>query len=67
MAADMLIARPVGLVATVVGTALFIGSLPFSLLGGNADEAAHTLIEDPAEYTFGRCLGCLDTPYGYSR
>jgi hypothetical protein len=32
-------------------------TLPFTLPGGNADEAARYLIVEPAEYTFNRPLG----------
>ena len=59
MAADGLVARPLGIAATVVGAGIYIVTLPFSLLGGNADEAARILVRDPAWYTFQRCLGCL--------
>ncbi len=57
MALDAL-ARPVMLVGTVIGTGLFIVSLPFSLLGGNTMEAGKTLIAEPFKATFIRCLGC---------
>ena len=59
MAADGLLARPLGFAATVVGAGIYIVTLPFSALGGNADEAARILVGDPAWYTFQRCLGCL--------
>ncbi|MGR2739926.1 hypothetical protein ACUY1T_15915 [Billgrantia sp. Q4P2] len=58
MVADALIARPLLLVATLGGTALFVVSLPFSAMGGNVDAAAETLVKTPAEATFRRCLGC---------
>ncbi|MBA2780510.1 hypothetical protein [Billgrantia kenyensis] len=58
MIADALIARPLLLVATLGGTALFVVSLPFSAMGGNVDQAAETLVKTPAEATFRRCLGC---------
>ncbi len=58
MAGDLLVARPLGAVITVAGTAAWIVSLPFTLLGGNAHEAAETLMIGPAEATFVRCLGC---------
>ncbi|MFQ3789486.1 hypothetical protein [Halomonas sp. A29] len=58
MIADALIARPLLLVATLGGTALFVVSLPFSAMGGNVDAAAETLVKTPAEATFRRCLGC---------
>jgi hypothetical protein len=38
MAGDLLVARPLGVLATVAGTAIYVVSLPFSLAGGNAGE-----------------------------
>ncbi len=58
MVFDGLIVRPVTLVATAVGTVLWVATLPFSLLGGNAGDAADTLVLEPAAATFLRCLGC---------
>lgn len=60
MAADAVIARPVGAVATVAGFAVFLVSSPFSALGGNTDEAWDSLVASPANYTFKRPLGHLD-------
>lgn len=58
MTADVLLARPLLLVSTVVGTGLFVVSLPFSALGGNVGEAGSTLVATPFKATFLRCLGC---------
>ena len=58
MIADVAIARPFGAAMTVLGTAAFIVSLPFSAIGGNIDEAAEQLVIGPAKSTFVRCLGC---------
>lgn len=58
MAVDMLIARPLGIVATALGTAVFVVSLPFSAAGGNIEQAAQALVVGPARETFVRCLGC---------
>jgi len=41
----------------VVGTAVFIVSLPFSALGGNTKIACQKLVKDPAKFTFKRPLG----------
>jgi hypothetical protein len=60
MAADAVIARPVGAVATVAGFAVFLVSSPFSALGGNTGEAWDSLVASPANYTFKRPLGHLD-------
>lgn len=57
MAADLLVVRPLGIVASVVGTAVFIVSLPFSALGGNTKIACQKLVVDPAKFTFKRPLG----------
>lgn len=59
MAVDAVVARPLGLCATVVGTALWIVTLPFSALGGNVNEAAMQLIVKPARFTFTRPIGEL--------
>ena len=58
MVGDLLVARPIGAVLTVGGAAAWLVSLPFTLLAGNASEAAGTLIGGPVETTFMRCLGC---------
>ena len=58
MTGDLLIARPLLLVTTVVGTAAYVVSLPFSLAGGNEKSARETLVYGPAKATFVRCLGC---------
>jgi hypothetical protein len=57
MAADFLVMRPMGIIATAAGSVLYVLSLPFSLLGGNQQEAFQKLIAEPAEYTFQRPLG----------
>ena len=63
MAGDLVIARPLLLAATVVGTVFYVVSLPFSLAGGNAGEAGETLVVGPAMSTFVRCLGCTRSGY----
>ena len=57
MGADLLVVRPLGIVASVLGTAVFIVSLPFSALGGNTKTACQKLVQDPAKFTFKRPLG----------
>ena len=54
---DLVIIRPIGIVATAVGSVFYVISLPFSLLGGNSGEAGKALMKDPADYTFKRPLG----------
>ena len=57
MLLDALLLRPLGLAATVLGTAAFIVTLPFSLPTRSADDAANVLVVKPAAYTFARPLG----------
>ncbi len=57
MFADFVLVRPVGIVALVAGSVLFVISLPFSALGGNVKVAARSLVVKPAKFTFIRPLG----------
>jgi hypothetical protein len=57
MAVDLIAIRPLGIVSTVAGCAVYILSLPFSLPGGNAAAVWETTVEKPAKYTFDRPLG----------
>ncbi len=61
MAGDLLLARPILAGITLVGTGLFVATLPFSAAGGNVREAATVLVKGPAEQAFVRCLGCTAT------
>jgi hypothetical protein len=54
---DFIVVRPVGIVATAVGSIFYVISLPFSLLGDNSGEAGEALVKEPAAYTFKRPLG----------
>jgi len=60
MAVDLVLIRPASLVATAVGTVFFVVALPFSILGGNTDDAARNLVLKPAKTTFVRPLGEFD-------
>ena len=64
MVVDGLIVRPLTLAGTIIGTGIFIVTLPFSAAGGNVGEAGNTLVMEPARATFGPCLGCL-SQHGY--
>ena len=57
MILDTIVERPAGLVATIVGTAVFVVGLPFSLLGNNTRDTAQTLVVAPAKFTFARPVG----------
>ncbi len=58
MAADAILVRPTMTLGLLAGTAVYVVSLPISLLGGNADEAGKKLVVSPFKATFLRCLGC---------
>jgi hypothetical protein len=59
MAADLILVRPLGIVATLLGGGIFVLALPFSALGGNVSETWDRLFMDPAKFTFQRPLGDL--------
>lgn len=58
MMADLLIARPAGIILLSLGSTVYVVTLPFSLLGGNSKDVFGQLVLGPAEETFVRCLGC---------
>jgi hypothetical protein len=60
IAVDLLLARPLGLVATIVGATIFTIGLPIELMAGDVATPAQRLVADPARYTFQRPLGLID-------
>ncbi len=60
MAADALVVRPACLVATVVGSAVFVVALPAAALSKSVKKAADTLVVKPANATFTRPLGDME-------
>lgn len=54
---DLALLRPLGLVATVGGTVIFVASLPISLGSWSVGKAFNALVKRPARYTFVRDLG----------
>jgi len=62
VALDLVMLRPIGFIATVLGTAAFIVSLPISLPTGSAGKTFTSLVKEPAKYTFVRELGEEQTP-----
>lgn len=57
MVVDVVVMRPLGLAATVIGTVLTVVALPFTIPSGSVEASAQELIVKPAEYTFKRPLG----------
>ncbi len=55
--ADVFIARPLGLMATLAGSALYIVSLPFTVPARGTEQAKKVLVDYPYHYTFSRPLG----------
>ena len=58
---DGLLLRPAGVLATIVGSAAFVVTLPFSIPTRSVDKAAQKLVVDPARYTFIRPLGQIES------
>ncbi len=54
---DFALARPLGLVGSVLGMAIHGVGLLASVPGGNFGEAGEVLVEKPLNYTFNRPLG----------
>ncbi len=57
IAMDLLVLRPLSLVGTVLGTAVFIVGLPFEAMSGDVSGPANRLVAQPAKFTFTRPLG----------
>ncbi len=60
---DVVIVRPVSLVATVLGTAFFIIALPFAATSGSVEPVAKSLVASPFMYTFQRPVGDFNYPW----
>lgn len=67
MCTDLLLIRPVGIVATVLGSVVYVVALPFTAASGGITEAGEVLVVEPAMYTFVRCLGCTRPGYNKSQ
>jgi hypothetical protein len=61
MIADVVIARPVCLAATIVGSAFFVLVLPFAAATKSIHSTADALVVTPAKATFTRPLGDFDS------
>lgn len=57
MVVDTVAGKPLQLINAVAGTIAYVVSLPFSLIGGNADQAQQKLFVEPWD-AMARCLGC---------
>ena len=59
MIGDLFVLRPLGLVATILGTAFFLVTLPITAAAGNTEVAGERLVKEPGKFTFNRPLGKL--------
>ena len=57
MVVDTVAGKPLQLINAVAGTIAYVVSLPFSLIGGNAEQAQQKLFVEPWG-AMARCLGC---------
>jgi hypothetical protein len=57
MFVDLVVARPLGLLGIVAGSAAFVIALPFTIPSGSVGPAAEELVKKPVHYTFQRPLG----------
>ena len=58
MAADLLVLKPLGFAATVLGCVLFTAALPFTVWSKDRiNKSAQSFIVEPGVYTFVRPLG----------
>ncbi len=57
---DVVIARPLTFAMSILGSALFVVSLPVSVPSGSVKKTAQTLVVGPFNDTFGRPVGDLD-------
>jgi len=60
VAADTLVVRPVCLAATIIGSGLFVLSLPIAAISHSVKKTAHVLVVRPARATFTRRLGDME-------
>lgn len=55
--ADVVVVRPVGVVVTIVSSAVLVVALPFAAMAGRVPETAEALVAKPARAMFCRPLG----------
>jgi hypothetical protein len=53
---DLLLARPIGLAAGIIGSAVFVATLPFTIPTRSVDNAAQIFIVRPFSFSFSRPL-----------
>jgi hypothetical protein len=61
VAADIIVVRPFSFVATLLGSALFVVSLPVAALSDSVADTTEALVLTPGRMTFTRPVGELST------
>jgi hypothetical protein len=64
MIPDVLVVRPISLVASAVGVVIFVVALPVSIPSGSVEKVGERLVVDPFKYTFVRPIGNFDEKQG---
>ena len=62
---DAVVIRPACLVATALGSAVFVVALPVAAISKSVKKTANTLVVKPANATFTRPLGDMDALVDY--
>ncbi len=62
---DTVVLRPVSFALTIVGSALFVVTLPVAIPAHSVDKVGHALVVAPAKDTFVRPVGDLDDYMDY--
>jgi hypothetical protein len=57
MTYDLFVLRPLGAVATIAGSVVFVLSLPFTAISKTIPTASEKLVKDPFHFTMTRPLG----------
>ena len=63
---DLVFARPLGIVATVICSAVFFVSLPFTIPSGSFQHTGDVMVGEPFNFTFRRPLGDFRKYRAYS-
>jgi hypothetical protein len=58
---DIFVVKPLGVASIVVGTAMYVVSLPIALLTRSEPETKRIFLEEPYKFTFNRPLGDTGT------
>jgi len=64
---DIVIARPFGFAALVIGSAFFVVAFPFAAMSKNTGKTADTLVGEPFRFTFVRPPGDFSQSYVVDR